>query len=529
MTLHVPKRSALLVAATLLVVGAPLALASAPSFVTPGAGGVVDLGDRVAYRLSGSGCTQDAVRINVSTPRGAVNGGMSRPARDPLRPGECVGVAAVPTERSVRATGWDAGDRLAVALVSQRDRVRLQYQRLELEHAKPAAGSPHVLTPQVKDPRGGVRDKAMEMAIGDVVSLGHVDMTGIYALSLRLCVPLPKPHVTPLLMEVRPDTPDGPPVVGPFDVANDWPYQASTKATNGYPNCWQLQPWPVTGTVAGRAPELFLAVIAGASPVQVSSVDFNGTGAKLVDTPPSDPRGTKRILSHSLSGWDHEGCVLDEDGTVRNERTADPSGYTAIATFGFVGPSGCALTYKPKVHNVVLRFELKLQEFGDNGGIFIGGHEIQLRQAGEWLTGGLLGSNISAAVTDGFVPDELDETVGDQSGGGDPASRLKLNSYPDWSQVEVVQVGARYVVRINGRTVTDSKTVWADPAPYQISLQSQPNFSYAYGVNGRFDSVTQPTLTRPSDWGNLSWRNVRLYQCRSVHDVVCTGGPGVKG
>ena len=528
MSPHLPKRTALLVAALCVLAGAPLALAAAPSFDTPGSGGVVDLGDRVAYRLAGSGCTRETVRVTVTTRR-AVSGRWSRPAPDPLQPGTCVGVASVPTERAVRATGWDAGDRLAIALVSKHDSVRLQYQRLELEHARPAAGSPQVVTPQVKDPRAGARDKAVEMGTGDVLSLGHVDMTRIYALSLRLCVPLTKPHVTPLLMEVRTDTPDGPPVVGPFDVASDWPWQASTKANYGYPNCWQLQPWPVTGKVAGRAPELFLAVLAGATSVQVSSVDFNGTGAKVPDTPPTDPRGTKRILGRGLAGWDHEGCRQDEDGTVRNERTSSLQGYTAIATFGFVGPSGCSLTYRPKVHNVLLRFELKLQDFGDNGGIFVGGHEIQLRQAGEWLTGGLLGNSISAAVTDGFVPDQLDGMAGDQSGGGDPASRLKLNSYPEWSQVEVVQVGARYVVRINGRTVTDSRTVWADPSPYQLSLQSQPNFSYAYGVNGRFDSPLQPTVTRPSDWGNLSWRNVRLYQCRSVHDAVCTGGPGVKG
>jgi hypothetical protein len=416
-----------------------------------------------------------------------------------------------------------------MTLTSRRDSVRLQYQRLEAEHAKAAAGAPKVVTPQIKDPRGGRRDKAVEMSTGDVISLGRVDMTRIYALSLRLCVPLPKPRVTPLLMEVRTDTPDGPPVVGPFDVAGDWPYQATFKANNGYPNCWQLQPWPVTGKVAGRAPELFLAVVAGASPVQVSSVDFTGTGAKAVDTPPADPRGSKVILGRSLAGWDHTGCVMDDDGTVRNERSASPAGYTAIATFGFVGPAGCSLTYKPKVHNVMMRFELKLQDFGDNGGIFLGGREIQLRQAGEWLTGGLLGDTISAALTDGFVPDELDGTVGDRSGGGYPATRVKLNNFPDWSQVEVVQIGARHIVRINGRTVTDSRTVWSDPAPYQLSLKSQPNFSYTYGVNGRFDSPMQPVLTRPSDWGNLSFRNVRLYQCRSVKDPVCTRGPGVNG
>ena len=528
MTVRLPRRTALVAAALCLIAGAPLALASSPSFVTPGSGGVVDFGDQVSYRLSGGACTREEVRITATAGR-AVTGTLSRPVRDPLKPDTCVGIATVPTERSLRATGWDDGDRLALALVSGDDRVDLQYQRFEVEYAKPAAGNPKVVTPQIKDPRAGKRDKAVEMAIGDVVSLGHVDMTRIYAMSLRLCVPLSKPRVTPILMEVRTDTPDGPPVVGPFDVAGDWPWQASTKASYGYPNCWQLQPWPVTGKIAGRAPELFLAVLAGATPVQVSSVDFNGTGAKLVDSPPVDPPGTKQILDHSLNGWDHSGCLMDKDGTVRNERSASPQGYTAIATFGFVGPAGCSLTWKPKVHNVVLRFELKLQDFGDNGGIFIGGHEIQLRQAGEWLTGGLLGDSISAAVTDSFIPDELDPVAGDQSGGGDPATRLKLNSFPDWSQVEVVQIGARHIVRINGRTVTDSKTVWADPAPYQISLKSQPNFSYAYGVNGRFDSPLQPTLTRPSDWGNLSWRNVRLYQCGSVSDPVCTGGPGVKG
>ena len=523
-------RTAVLLSAVALLVGAPLALAAQPSFVTPASGGVVDFGDRVAYRLTGGACTDDTVKVVVSVRRD-VGGASSRPAVDPLQPSTCVGIATVPSEKRVRAAGWDAGDRLAVALVSRHDSVQLQYQRLEVEHARPAAGSPTVVTPQIKDPRGGVRDRAMELATGDVVSLGHVDMTGIYALSLRLCVPLTKPHVTPLIMEVRTDTPDGPPVVGPFDVANDWPYQASTKANDGFPNCWQLQPWPVTGKVAGRAPELFLAVVAGASPVQVSSVDFNGTGAKVPDVPPADPRGTKRVFDgRTFTGWDQSDCVIDNDGTVRNQRDSSPTGLTAIATFGFVGPSGCSMTYKPKVHNVMLRFELKMQEFGDNGGIFVGGHEIQLRQAGEWLTGGLLGDNISAAVTESLLPDEVvDDTMGDQSGGGDPASRLKLNSSSDWSQVEVVQIGARFVVRINGRTVTDSSTVWADPAPYQLALKSQPNFSYTYGVNGRFDGPTQPTVDRPSDWGNLSFRNIRVYPCRSTHDPVCTSGPGVKG
>jgi len=521
-------RTALLLAAAVVVAGAPPALAAGPSFVTPGSGGVVDLGDRVQYRLAGGECVGERVQVVVTT-RAAVKGAASRAVRDPLHPGSCVGIASVPTERAVRATGWDAGDRLSVALVSRHDRVPLQYMRMELEWAKPAAGSPTVVTPAIKDPRGGRRDKAVEMGMGDVVSLGRVDMTKVFALSLRLCVPLTKPHVTPLLMEVRTDTPDGPPVVGPFDVAEDWPLEASTKAAYGYPNCWKLQPWPVVGTMPTRAPELFLAVLAGASPVQVSSVDFNGTGAKLPDTPPPSPPGMKRILGHSLTGWDHEGCVMDPDGTVRNARSADLTGYTAVATFGFVGPSGCSLTWRPQVRNVMLRFELKMAEFGDNGGVFVGGHEIQLRQEGEWLTGGLLGSTVPTAVTDSMLPDQLDGTIGDQSGGGYPATRLKSNSPTEWTQIEVVQLGARYVVRVNGRTVADSRTTWTAPSPYQIQLASQPNFSYAYGLQGRFDSPLQPTFTRPSDWGNLQWRDVRLYLCRSLSDPVCTRGAGVTG
>jgi len=521
-------RAAVVLAAAVVAAGAPFASAGSPTFATPGSGGVVDLGDRIAYRLTGKACHRDLVRA-VATTRRHVVGASSKPVRDPLQPSTCVGVATVPTERAVRASGWDAGDRLAITLVSRHDRVPLQHQRLELEHARAAAGSPAVVTPAVKDPRGGARDKAVEMAVGDVVSLGRVDLTKVFALSLRLCVPLPKPHVTPLLLEVRTDTPDGPPVVGPFDVAEDWPLQASTKASYGYPNCWKLQPWPVVGTVPARAPELFLAVVAGASPVQVSSVDFNGTGAKLPETPPTDPRGTRRILDRSLAGWDHEGCVMDPDGTVRNARSADLTGYTAIATFGFVGPSGCSLTWRPQVRNVMLRFELKMAEFGDNGGIFVGGHEIQLRQAGEWLTGGLLGSTVPTAVTDSMLPDELDLVIGDQSGGGYPATRLKTNSPTEWTQVEVVQLGARYVVRINGRTVSDSTTTWTAPSPYQLRLASQPNFSYAYGLEGRFDSPLQPTVTRPADWGNLAFRNVRLYQCRTLADPICARGPGVKG
>jgi len=92
-----------------------------------------------------------------------------------------------------------------------------------------------------------------------------------------------------------------------------------------------------------------------------------------------------------------------------------------------------------------------------------------------------------------------------------------------------VQVGTRYIVRINGRTVTDCSTCLPDPGKFVLQLATQPSFSYQYGINGRFDSTFYPDVEDPADWGNLSFRNVRVYDCRSLHDRVCTAGPGVQG
>jgi hypothetical protein len=179
------------------------------------------------------------------------------------------------------------------------------------------------------------------------------------------------------------------------------------------------------------------------------------------------------------------------------------------------------MTYKRrKLHNVVVRLEYRMQDFGDNGAVMIGGHEIQLREAGEWLTGGFQGSTVPTALTEFATSD---------NGGGYPAQRVNSNTYPDWSRMEIVQIGARYIVRVNGRTVTDCRDCAPDPGPFVLSLATQPSFSYQYGVNGRFDSTFYPDVEDPADWGNLSFRDVRVYDCTSVHDPFCTSGPGIKG
>ena len=517
-------RRAVVVAVALALGATPAALALSGDrtrIVSPGSWGPVDFGDQVEYRLQGDHCTDDRVRVVASGgKRDAVRGDASQPVRDLLHPGTCVGVATVPAERAVRRSGWDSGDVIDLALVSEHDRVPLRYARIELEYARVAAGAPKVVTPAVRDPRGGKRDRAVEMNTGDVVGLGRVDLSRIHSISLRVCTTLPKPHVTPTLVELRADGPEGPSIVGPVDVNDDM--VNAYKSNYGWPNCWQLQPWPVTGKVPGRAPELFLAVTAaGGGPVQFSYLDVNGTGAKVAYPTVRDPRGTKQIFDgRSFKGWEHSNCVLDE-GAARPTHTRDPSNYAAITSAGFVSEAGCSMTYtRRKLHNVSIRLDYRMQDFGDNGGVFIGSHEIQLREAGEWLTGGFLGSTIPTALTEFATSD---------NGGGYPAQRIKSNTYPDWSRLEVVQIGARFIVRINGRTVTDCRNCATDPGKFALRLASQPGFSYQYGVGGRFDSTFYPDLEDPADWGNLSFRNVRVYDCTSAHDPVCVGGPGVRG
>lgn len=506
------------------LVAGPLALAGSAGtahFTSPGSFGAVDFGDRVLYRLQGAACVRDAVHVAVTgTGRRTVRAAASRPARDPLDRGSCVGIVTVPSEGAVRRAGWDAGDPLEIVLVSKHDRHPLRYQRVEVEYGRRVAGAPQVMPATVADPRAGKRDRVLQMTTGDIVSLGRVDLARIHSISLRVCMVLPKPHVSPTFVELRATAADGPAIVGPVDVNDD--ALNSYKSNLGWPNCWQLQTWPITGKVPGRAPELFLAVTAAAGgPVQISYLDVNGSGAKIPHTPVRDPRGAKRIFDGtSFKGWEQTNCALDEGG-VRPVHSRDPRNYAAILTAGFVGESGCSMTYTArKLHNVSIRLDYRLQDYGDNGGVYLGSNEIQMREAGEWLTGGFLGSSLPAAAV-GWAA-EIDS-------GGYPAQRVKNNTYPDWSRLEVTQIGARFIVRINGRTVTDCSNCAADPGAFTLRLVTQPNFSYQYGVHGRFDSTYYPYVEDPANWGNLYYRNVRVYDCSSVTDPVCTGGPGVQG
>src|SRR4051794_29470995 len=457
----------------------PRAHASDPSrLVSPAANGPIDFGDRVAYRLEGPSCNGEKARVVVvAGPSGKeVQGTQSTARPDPLAvAAACAGAVVVPSEAVVRkATGWDQGDPIAISVASGDSHVALRYERVEIGLGKAVAGSPTFIAPKPVDPRGGKREKAVQMNTGDAVDIGRVDLTKIYSVSLRVCIPSGKPHA-PTEFSLRTGSPSGPRVVGPVDIADD--YLNDWKSIDGWPNCWQLLPWPITGESPGRAPELYVTVDAAPEPVLLSWIDFNGTGAKLPDVPAPDPASALQIFNGaSFSGWTQTGCALD-----------DEAAHTAHASDTDMG--GCTMTYSTPVHNVMLRLEYRQQDFESNGGIMMPS-EIQMREPGEGLTGGFLGENITPSLTNGAV---------DNSGGGYPAQRIKSNSWPNWNEMEIVQLGAHYFVRINGRTVTDYVAPAGDPKPYNLQLVTQPVFSYQYGVNGRFDTTTwNPTITTPA-------------------------------
>ena len=515
-----------LVAALALAGGlvAPLARANeGPVLLAPLDHGVVDFGDRVPYRLKGADCAGTEVHVAANE----VDGPVSQAADDPLAPGECIGIVNVPAEAAVRDAGWAPGRRLDLRVVAPADDAVLRYQRVEAEHGEVVAGDgTPIVMPDPGDPRSGADDRAVEMTTGDVISIGQVDLTKIYSVSVRVCVPTPKPHVTPSLFEVRaasPEAPNGPTspaIVGPVDVADD--LNNANKSNFGWPNCWQLQPWPITNKVPGRAPELFLAMKATATPVWVSFIDFNGTGAKIPGTPGADPAGTEDMTADgTYEGWTLSNCVNDGPDGVHGVHTDDPRNLAPLATFGFVGEAGCSMTYNTPITRSMIRFDYRMQDFADNGAIYVGGREIQMREAGEWMTGGVLGETLPAAVTRWAAQAEPT---------GYPAQRIKSNTYPDWSQIEIVQIGSRYIVRINGRTVTDCTDCPPASQTYTFRVASQPNFSYQYGVGWRMDTgPTNPQFDNPSNWGNVYFRNFRRYECGSDTDPVCVGGPSVDG
>jgi hypothetical protein len=155
---------------------------------------------------------------------------------------------------------------------------------------------------------------------------------------------------------------------------------------------------------------------------------------------------------------------------------------------------GCSMTYGQPLHDVVLRFDVRRRNFFDNGAISVG-NEVQLRSVGEYGPGGYFGEYAARAQ--------------------------KLNAWPDWSHVQIVQLGARYVVTINGRTVTDHARSDGNPGPFDFGLASQPEWSARAGASNGFGHEGSPDVERPSEWGDFWFRDVRVLECDGATDPQC--------
>jgi hypothetical protein len=470
--------------------------------------GAVDFGDRIAYRVAGPGCEGAHPRVVVTVPGGNVAGPASNARTDGVDPSGCTGAARVPSFSEVRAAGWRQGDKIDIALREGGESVPLRYFRIEADQGQIAAGAPTV--GPAGDQDTGDWDKALTMGPGDSVSLGRVDVERLDALSLRLCVPTgvdgPVNHLppeadapgrvggyerieTPVIASVRQGSPTGPALVGPIDISSN-PTNVTRLATAGFHGCYRLLHLPITGRIAAESPELFVTVDAAPPGVlQLNSVDVDGTGAKLPARGEEDPAGMQPIFDGtSWKGWTQTGCQLNDDGSVSHLRSGAETD---------VAP--CSMSYDRPLGNAVFRFELRRRNFFDNGTVLFGtdifNDALQLRSAGEWGAGGYLG--------------------------GYAARALKLNSWPDWSEMQVAKLGSRYVVTVNGRTVTDYVRPEGAPDTYNFSLATEPEWSYRTGVANGFGHEGTPDVERPSEWGDFWFRNVRVLECAGAADPKC--------
>lgn len=464
--------------------------------------GVVDFADRVAFRLTGAGCagTEVAVRVTAGPAGKVVRGKPAKAVRDPLDPSECVGAVTVPSDPEVRKTGWLQGDPIRIDMVSSAGTVPLRFQRFEADHAKVAAGNPTVVAAgDAYTPR---RDRAVSMTTGDALDLGRVNLEHIDSIAVRLCK-FPDsagvsgrdvfvPARPPAAISLRADSPSGEAYVGPYDVSGPASF---TRGDAGWKGCYELTNLPLDNQRRERSPRLFLVADAVApGTLVVNSIDFNGTGARLPIPRPKDLPGMKVLFDgRSFKGWSVTDCrIRDGAATWDESRPPHTRGIESGKPLEFWG---CMMEYKKKLHNVVIRLRLRRANFFDNGGIFLGSHEIQLRSAGEYLPGGYLGEYA--------------------------ANWQKLNSWPAWTEMEIIQLGARHVVRVNGRTVTDHIASIGDPEPFKLMLATQPFWSMRFGLSHGLGDETPPEVDGPQDWGNFWFADVRAYPCTSVQDPVC--------
>jgi hypothetical protein len=501
----------------LVVVSLDAQAASAPHFAAPTEYGVIDLGDPVHFELDSPDCARVPVRAELVSGDLTVFG---PPAKG------CSGTAWLPSAAKAIAAGYAEGRPAKVAIVAGhgdgKASVDLRLMRREFDQQI----APDSRVVGSDDPRETAGEDAavLEMEAGDVVEFASTDLSSIRSITIRSAVET-DPQLA--LWELRADHPES----GALVSAGDLGHVGKSPANGGfYPSRWYTLSFrappiapateellPVTGVHL-----LYFRLLAASSPVRLNWIDFNGTGARDVSVSrfSPDPASTETLFDagqrRGFDDWDQCGWTIPVDET--NEPLGMRADFLA-ASPEEGGPAACptgpTATYVGKgedgipegyFRNVRIRLRYRLEQFEDNGGVVLGGQEFQMHDRGEWFTGGY---HSASTCSDAIQPLYLMTTIGltgPMTECGYPADRIKTYTYPDWAEMEIIQNGPDYLVRINGRDVTryhrTQNVVTAD----------------SFVLSNFF--ATSNTIAAPTELDHVWYDDIRLYHCAGETDAT---------
>ncbi|MFN2540319.1 MAG: family 16 glycoside hydrolase [Mycobacteriales bacterium] len=468
----------LVVMIALVAAVAPVRAAStaAPvAFSSPAAFGAVELGREVAFSLRGAGCAASRTHAQVRFGDQVVIGRTVR---------GCSGTVVLPSTAAVLAKGWREGTRLEIELVSGARRVPLRHKHLEPDLGVPVSGTPTVV-PADTDTQGDAN--ALAMTTGDVVDLGPVNLTGVYAIAVR--------SAGGGGYELRLGSADGLVVAhgsSGFLASNisppipDW----SIRRPGWTRNPWLLSTAPVAKAHPG-ARHLFLAATSGAS--LFNFIDLTGSGVMAPYRRPPSLAGAHDLFNgKDLRGWKHVGDAgfVVKHGYMEAQEcppNTDPTKF--VACIGFL------YWTRKTYHDFHLRVDFSLTKFGDNGGVLIRhdaqgdyqhAEEIQLTDVNTEFVGGI---------------DHVQE-----------ARRQPQSSPGQWSTMDIIAQGPRILVAVNG-IITSLYDGTAG-----CGITAQPCYG---GANGGYDQGGIGYVSMENEVGKVRFRDIEMYECRGAHDPQC--------
>jgi hypothetical protein len=367
----------------------------------------------------------------------------------------------------------------------------LRYWRVQPTQA--AAGSP-VAVPTVNDPLE--RLLAMQMAAGDVLDLGRVELAGLQSVDVR--------NFTGGMggvWELRVSSPTGTVIARGELGSQGGPSSAGDGGWYHSMALIQLRPAQdvigSTNTLAdltpttGPAPHLYLAIVAlaGASSTVINWVDLDGIGVGLPHSFGPEHGFTTIFDGTSFDGWAHvgPGHFVLRDHAMHAEMAPQDQGWA------------WEWYTREQYSDFVLRLRFKMDHWDDNGGVLLrlsdplgdpvhatnSGTELQLRQDMENYTGGF-----------NHIQD---------------AWRLATGTVGQWNDLEVVAVGTLFVVRVNGVEVNRYVS------PRQLRGYIGVKNEQLNALQGEGDPLWYTDL--PGNF-TISYADIRVHRCLPG-DALC--------